>query len=342
MPRHTIADLARESGLSVSTVERILSGRGGVKRATVEHVLQIAEQMDFYATGSIRRHLGRTAARRKFGLLVPAFDRLFYDDLCDAFMREAAALRRVAGEAVLARAPGLEPAEVAAALRKLGAECDAVACVAVDHPLVNRAIADLAGAGVPVLPLLSEVSAGAAAGFVGASDWQIGRSAGWFLDRLPARPLERIAVISGHRLFRCQQTAEAGFRAYAQAEMPGTEILPTRFTGEEDQRAAEIARQLMAMEQPPGGIFLCGGGVDGLLAGLGSCAGPRPVTVALEATQRARLALADGGLDVVLAHPAAEAVPVAVARLEALLNGAASASAPAETLPFRILLKENA
>ncbi len=341
MPRQTIADLARESGLSISTLERILSGRGGVKRATVEHVLQVAERMDFYALGAIRSHLGQTAPRRRLGLMVPASQRLFYDGMAGAFARETAALRRVAGEAVIRRVPGADPAEAAAALRALGAECDASACVTVDHPLVNRAIGDLAAAGIPVLPLLSEVSCGATAGFVGASDWQIGRTAGWFLERLPRQPLERIAMVSGHRLFRCQQTAEAGFRAYAQAEMPGTRILPTVFTGEEDRTAGQIVHDLMGAEQPPGGIFLCGGGVDGLLAALEQSGTPRPLVVALEVTQASRRALAEDRIDALLAHPAEEAVPVAVARLEALLSGS-GAGGPATCLPFRILLKENA
>ncbi|OCX65646.1 hypothetical protein BFP70_09170 [Thioclava sp. SK-1] len=49
--RSTVSDLARESGVSVSTIERIISGRGTVKTSTIEHVLNNAERIDFYAIG---------------------------------------------------------------------------------------------------------------------------------------------------------------------------------------------------------------------------------------------------------------------------------------------------
>ena len=43
----TIKDVAREAGVSVATVDRVLHGRPGVRRATVERVEETIERLGF-------------------------------------------------------------------------------------------------------------------------------------------------------------------------------------------------------------------------------------------------------------------------------------------------------
>lgn len=47
--RVTIAELAQEAGVSISTVNRILAGADNVRAATIEHVQQVAESIGFTA-----------------------------------------------------------------------------------------------------------------------------------------------------------------------------------------------------------------------------------------------------------------------------------------------------
>ncbi|MDJ0931010.1 helix-turn-helix domain-containing protein [Breoghania sp.] len=68
--RKTITDLARKAQVSISTIDRILNGRNPVKQATVEHVLEAAERIGFYAVSTIRDRLGSGIPEKTFGFLL--------------------------------------------------------------------------------------------------------------------------------------------------------------------------------------------------------------------------------------------------------------------------------
>ena len=72
MRRPTIPDLAEAAGVSVATVNRVLSGAGNVRLATRERVQQAAEEIGFYGLGSIQARVrgwrgGRCLRRRGRG-----------------------------------------------------------------------------------------------------------------------------------------------------------------------------------------------------------------------------------------------------------------------------------
>jgi len=71
MDRCTITDVAREAGVSVSTVSRVLNGKPEVSRATVAGVEQAIKRLGFIANRSAQHLAGARA--RAIGVLVPTF-----------------------------------------------------------------------------------------------------------------------------------------------------------------------------------------------------------------------------------------------------------------------------
>ena len=61
MNRPTIAELAEEAGVSVSTVNRILSGTASVRGTTMQRVQAAAEKIGFYGIGAIEDRMRKTA-----------------------------------------------------------------------------------------------------------------------------------------------------------------------------------------------------------------------------------------------------------------------------------------
>src|SRR2546427_10826145 len=55
--RPTIADLARVSGVSVATVDRVLNRRLPVREDTAMRVVAAAEQLGYHATGLLKQRL---------------------------------------------------------------------------------------------------------------------------------------------------------------------------------------------------------------------------------------------------------------------------------------------
>ncbi|WP_176715535.1 substrate-binding domain-containing protein [Thioclava sp. SK-1] len=194
---------------------------------------------------------------------------------------EVSLIRKIAAESVIHHVSPVDPHQIAAALHTLAKTCHAIAAVMIDHPIINQAIDELRTRNVPVIALLSDVSSPALAGSIGVNDWQIGRCAGWFMDR-HMLPAPRYAVISGHDMFRCQQTADAGFRSYISSEKAQASVLPTFFCNEDDATAFDLTQGLLAQTPAITGVFVSGGGIDGVLGALERHRGPKPLVVAID------------------------------------------------------------
>ena len=86
----------------------------------------------------------------------------------------------------------LVPAFIAARIWEVGARVDALAVVAVDHPLVNEAVEEIIAKGKPVFTLLSDVTSPVRACYIGVDSRKAGRTAAWAISRLATRP-EKLA-----------------------------------------------------------------------------------------------------------------------------------------------------
>jgi LacI family transcriptional regulator len=77
--RVSIADVAREAGVSRQTVSRALNGKGEISNATRQHVQEVINRLD-YRPSSIARGLA-TRHTRTIGLIVPDIANPFFADI---------------------------------------------------------------------------------------------------------------------------------------------------------------------------------------------------------------------------------------------------------------------
>ena len=77
--RLTISDVAREAGVSMMTVSRVINGKGEISDATRQHVLAVIERLG-YRPSSIARGLA-TKRTGTLGLVVPDIANPFFSDL---------------------------------------------------------------------------------------------------------------------------------------------------------------------------------------------------------------------------------------------------------------------
>lgn len=81
----TIYDVAREAGVSYSTVSRTLSGYEFVKSSTKEKVLQAAEKLGYVPNQQARSLAGGRS--NLIGVLVPALSNSYVSEICGVSMR---------------------------------------------------------------------------------------------------------------------------------------------------------------------------------------------------------------------------------------------------------------
>lgn len=336
--RPTIDDLARAAGVSVATVDRVLNARHRVRQPTAERVLGAAEAIGFHAAPLLKRRLDAPTLTLGFLLQKPdAFYRRLGADLEAAAARYAGAKVR----AIVDYESDISPATTAARLLRMGEAAQAIGVVSVDHPRVSEAIARLRADGVPTFALISDLTAEARAGYVGRDNRKEGRTAGWIIARCAVRP-GKIGIIVGSHRYLCQETAEISFRAYLREHAPAFQPLEP-LVNLDDSRLAHVATQeLIARHRDLVGLYVCGGGVEGVIAAARDEPGREPLAIVCnELTPETRAALADGVLSAVISTQTAAVAERAVDAMARAREAGASEAASQIVAPFDLFLPTN-
>ena len=338
MERPTIADLAKAAEVSVSTVDRVLNGRDPVRRDKAERVLKVAAEIGFRATGALRQRLGPDRPDRAFGFLLQAETQSFYGMLGRALVRETRAAAAIRGDARVDFMEHLDSGAVAERLLKLGRSVDAIAVVTADHPRVTQAIEELRAKGIPVLALISDLTAQARAGYVGLDNWKVGRTAAWAVASLCCAP-GRVAVIVGSHRFLCQDVSESGFRSYFREHAAGFTVMEPLTSLEETRFAYENTLDLLRRTPDLVGLYVTGGGSEGVLQALrDEGAARRIVTIGRELTPENRSGLIDGSLRMVLSHSLDTLARVTVDALAKATGASRGHGATTKSEPFQQIL----
>ena len=340
MARPTVNDIAREAGVSLATVDRVLNDRPGVRAKTVSAVQDAIARL-----GYVRDIAAANLARgRQYRMVaaVPGSDSQFVETLVTA-LREAAqtaALTRT--ELELLRYPAEDPHALAAALVALSpADVAGVALMAPETPVLRDAVKTLKEKGIPVVTLVSDLPSTERDHFVGIDSRAAGRTAGVLMGRFLGPNPAQVMVIAQSMLLRDAIERRHGFDEVMQAEFPGVEVLPTLEThGLDGTLRAAVTEQLRAA---PGvrGIYVLGSGHRALaatLADLGLTG--RFVIIGHELTPHTRRALLAGQIDAIITQNPGHLARSALRVLRAKADRAPIDSAQ-ERLRIEILIREN-
>ena len=338
--RPTIADLAEAAGVSVATVDRVLNARQRVREGTAERVLAAAEGIGFHAAPLLKSRLRPDLPERTFAFLLQRADP-FYAQFGADLAAATQALNHLRARSIVDFSPDLSASVMAERLMKLGERADAAAIVSVDHPRVSDAIARLRARGVPTFAILTELGAEAAAPYIGRDNRKEGRTAAWIIAKAARRP-GRIGIIVGSHRFLCQETAEISFRAWLRENAPEFTAIEPLVNLEEPRIAYTATQDLIATHPDLVGLYICGGGKEGVIAGARD--EPRSKGLAIvcnELTAEARAGLIDGVLTAVISTPTARLSEKAVTAMAAALKAPEEAVQSPIYVPFELYLPTN-
>ena len=301
--RPTIPDLATAAGVSVATVNRVLSGATNVRLATRQAVQRAAEQIGFYGLGSIQARVSAAKPHLRFGVLLLQPHRPFYQHVARAFQSAAASATGAEVELRIEFLDDLSPQVTAARALALAADCQAICLTTAVHPLVTDAVDRIQAGGTPVFALISQLSATGQLPYIGLDNWKVGRTSAWTFAHVCRQP-GKIGILLGNPRYRNQEMNEAGFRSYFREHAPAFTLLEPVSTFESAAVAEEMTERMLATHPDLAGLYISGGGIRGALAALraGGRAGSM-VVVGYDLTEVTREALLDGSMTLVISHP---------------------------------------
>ncbi len=301
--RPTLATVAEAAGVSLATVDRVLNGRQRVREETARRVLEAAHRVGYHAAALMEQRLAEGLPAPSFGFILQkekqAFYRRFAEEI-EAAVRAAPGMR---ARATIRFSPSQAPADFAALLRELGAECDAVAAVATAHHTVTDAVAELQAAGTPVFALLNDFAQGIRQAYVGLNNMKVGRIAAAMVSMAAPRPGKLAVFVGGHR-WHGHDLRETGFRSCLREHAPQFQVLDTLVNLETRRLTYEATLDLLARHPDLRGIYVAGGGMEGAIAAMRETREPGQVALVVnELTPQSRAALADRYVQMVIATP---------------------------------------
>jgi LacI family transcriptional regulator len=290
--RPRMADIAREAGVSLATVDRALNGRGVVREETRRLVLAIATRVGYVPEAAAPP----APASLHFDAILPGGANSYLQLLEQELIAAAASLDD--GVAInVHRVEGFDPDALAQKLDEIETS-DGVAVIALDHPLVRAAMRALRARAVPVATLVSDMSDIGSIGYVGIDNRASGRLAAQLLGRLIGERSGRVILFLGSRSYRGHEEREIAFRHVLEDEFPRLAIVPVRDARDDNQKTLTETLRLIDEHDDVVGIYNIAGGNRGIAEALQARPGRKPVFVAHELTDSSRRFLTSGLLDV--------------------------------------------
>jgi LacI family transcriptional regulator len=339
MRRPTIPDLAEAAGVSVATVNRVLSGAANVRLATRERVQQAAEAIGFYGVGSIQARVAAARPRLRFGILLLQPHRPFYQNVARALEDAAATATGADVELRIDFLEDLSPQNIATHALDMAQSCHAVCLTAAVHPVVVQALDTIQAQGIPVFALISQLSVTGQMSYIGLDNWKVGRTSAWTFANVCKSP-GKIGILMGNPRYRNQEMNEAGFRSFFREHAPGFSLLEPISTFESSAVAQEMTEKLLSGHPDLSGLYISGGGISGALAALRSSGRAGSiVVVGYDLMDITRAALLDGTMTLVISHPLNRLAREAI---DGMIRACASPGTNQTSIvPFDIFTREN-
>jgi LacI family transcriptional regulator len=341
MRRPTIADLARVSGVSAATVDRVLNGRHRVREETARRVYDAAQSIGYHAVGLIRQRVFEDLPQYKLAFLLQKPMQSFYQSFAKEIDIAARSVTTARIHAQIDFVQTSTPAAITEKLKTLALRNQAIALVGPDYPALTTAIEELKEKGIPVFSLLSDFAAGVREGYVGLNNRKVGRTAAWTVAKTAQRP-GKVALFVGSHRFHGHELREIGFRSYLRENAPDFEVLDTLINLDAAEITHEATVNMLHSHPDLVGLYICGGGMEGAISAVREEGfGGKIVLIVNELTPESKAGLADNTVTMALGTP----LPALCKDLMGLMintieNG--EAAVPGQFfLPFDIHITEN-
>ena len=226
---HLIAEMAN---VSIGTVDRALHGRGGIKDATRQRILQIARQIG-YTPNLAARALSVTKSISRIGVCMPREIHFFYDQLWSGVLEEARRLGQLGIQFVNRPVQTLGHEDTQAFKELVQSGVDGIILTAGNPKDLTPLINDAEENGIPVVCVSTDAPESKRSTVVCVEPWLNGCLAGELMGKL-LPPGSKVAVVVGMLTAEDHRKKTEGFSDAFPRHCPGGKVVAV-VEGHEDE-----------------------------------------------------------------------------------------------------------
>ncbi len=340
MSRPTVNDIAKEAGVSLATVDRVMNARPGVRQKTILKVNEAIQRL-----GYVRDVAAANLARQRlyrFVFVLPEVPSHFLASLREAIADAARGMVAERTDIHILTVPPRDPNALVRTLENLGGDhIDGLAIMANETPEVRDVIAQLKERGVAVVSLVTDQPNSERDHFVGVDNAAAGRTAAVLLGRFIGPRTGQVAVVVNSMLARDMVERRLGFDAVMAAEFPHLSPLPSVEGHDDPALTARVTSACLDANPDVVGVYSVGAGTRGVTNALAARKDDRKIVlIGHELTPHTREALQAGAMDAVITQDTGHIARSALRVLRAKADGLPIIAAQ-ERIRIEIILKEN-
>lgn len=339
MLRPTTKDLAKAAGVSRATVDRVLNGRDGVKKRTVDRVNDAIQELGFVR--NIQAANLARSQRYRFVFALPRSGDLFLEEI----IRHIDEARETfASDLVWCDVEHIDendPHSISDFLATLDpGETTGVAIMAPESPQVRDAIFRLQERGLAALPFIAGQSS-LNEHWVGADNHAAGATAATLIGRFCSKSEGSVLVISESMRSRDSLERRIGFDSEMNQNFPNLRPLPSLETYGDDERAEHIMQSSIKNNPDLVGVYVLSSEARVPLTVLNQTMNTgHLIKICHERTPFTEAALKEGQLDAAIAQDPGHLVRSAVRKLKAITDKRV-AKGSQERIRVEVLLRTN-
>ncbi|MCK7612997.1 LacI family DNA-binding transcriptional regulator [Roseibium sediminicola] len=340
MAKPTVHDIAREAGVSLSTVDRVLNGRADVRPKNAERVKAAVEKLG-YVRDTNAANLAKQRQYR-FLFVLPEGPNHFVETIATAVEEASGAQVADRTDVDVLLVDAADPHAIVEALSALDlSTLDGVAMMVPETPQVRDAIAHIKSAGIYVVALVSDLPNSRCDHFVGVDNFSAGKIAGALLGKFLRNETGSILVATNSMVARDSIERRFGLDEVLSRDYPRLTALPTIEFYDDPERIHETLDHALKAHPELKAVYSMGSGNAAMLDALREhgVAG-KLVAIAHDLTTVTRQALIDGELDAVIAQNVGHLVRSTLRVLRAKCDGTDIYEAQ-EKIRIEIIMREN-
>lgn len=248
----SIKEIVLKTGLSQSTVMRVLKGSTNVKPETMEKIFNAAKEIGY--------EINRT--KSTIGVILTSDGNIYYNSLIDSIKSSAEKISSFNYNVILETMKGYDIERQINLLDQLSEKAEVI-ITPINHPDIINKINELTDKGKKIITLNFDVENSKRLCHIGVDYIKVGRLAGNLMG-LIVKENTKVAMLYGSDNVLCHKERLDGFKDYVNQHRPDINIVTTVKNSDNDEDGYTTTKKLLKDYPDVNALFISSGGISGI------------------------------------------------------------------------------